>query len=84
MTKEEASKLSELGERMVRMEVMIEALTEANKINAEQRRAISKEMKDLTAVLNQGKGAKWALVALTGTAGSVGAVLTYFITHLTK
>lgn len=84
MTKEETSKLSELGERMVRLEVMIEALTEANKANVEQRKALSKEVKDLTAALNQGRGAKWALFALAGASATLGALMTNLIPHFTK
>lgn len=84
MTKEETSKLSELGERMVRMEVLLEALTEDNKQNTGQRKALAAEVAELTAVLNQGKGAKLALIALTGIAGSAGAFITYLITHITK
>lgn len=65
-----------LVERVVRLETQMESQVAATK-------ELIASIKELTNVLNRGRGAFWMLCVLSGVVSTISAVVAYFITKLT-
>ena len=71
---------TDLIELKIAVGIMTAQITALTKIVERQ----SKDMEDLIALANKGKGAYWILIALGGLAGAIAAKLMHFLPILIK
>jgi chromosome segregation ATPase len=64
-----------LGERIARLETLIETMAERQKSRDDHIKHLAEEITRLNELLAQAKGAKWALVGLIGLAGTAGGFI---------
>lgn len=66
---------AELAGRIGALEAKMDSLTEAMRAHVEASKAQAKEVSELTAVLNQARGAKWAIVTAVAVCSFVAGML---------
>ena len=64
-----------LGERIARLETLIETMAERQKSRDDHIEHLAGEITRLNELLAQAKGAKWAVVGLIGLAGTIGGLV---------
>lgn len=68
-----------LGERIAVLETLLKSMAEGQKDRDAKIAKMADEIEGLTRMLEQAKGARWAIVGLVGIAGTAGALISKYL-----